>query len=93
MSATTKRSIDLPAEHAAYVDDLVASGAYASESDVVGAALLALRDRDMAVEHWLRTAVAPAYDAAEADPERAIGLDEVFADLRARHANRLAGHD
>ncbi|MET0745139.1 MAG: type II toxin-antitoxin system ParD family antitoxin [Microvirga sp.] len=89
MSTIEKRTISLPAEHAAFIDAKVASGAYASTSEVVRAGLRALRERDEAVERWLRDEVAPAYDAMAADPGRGISTETVFADVRARHDKRL----
>ncbi len=80
-----KRTFSLPAEQAGYIDSLVASGAYATASEVVRAGLHALQERDAAVERWLREEVAPAYDAWKADPSRAIPAEEVFAELRALH--------
>lgn len=89
MSTIEKRTISLPAEHTAFIDAKVASGAYASASEVVRAGLRALRERDEAVERWLRDEVAPAYDAMAVDPDRGIPAETVFADIRARHAERL----
>lgn len=84
-----KRTFSLPEEHAAFIDEKVASGAFASASEVVRAGLRALQERDAAVEHWLHTAVAPVFDAVEADPGRTMSADDVFAQIRARHAERL----
>jgi antitoxin ParD1/3/4 len=89
MANIEKRTISLPEEHAAFIDELVASGAYASASEVVRAGIRALQERDAAVERWLRDEVAPVYDAMQADPGRALSLNDVFADIRARHAGRL----
>ncbi len=89
MSAPEKRTFSLPAEQSDYIDSLVASGAYASASEVVRAGLRALRERDAAVERWLREEVAPVYDAMEADPTRGIPADQVLASLRTHHAERL----
>lgn len=83
-----KRTISLPPQHAAYVDELVASGAYGSVSEVVRAGLRALQDRDAAVEKWLREEVVATYDAMIANPERAIPADSVFEEIRRRRAER-----
>lgn len=88
MPTTEKRTISLPAEHAAYVDEMVRSGNYASASEVVRAGLRALRERDQAVDRWLREEVVPVYDAMEADPSRALDAASVFAELRAHHVAR-----
>lgn len=91
MSATAKRTFSLPSEQAAYIDELVREGSYASASEVVRAGLRALKDRDAAVEKWLREDVAETYDAMRRDPARAVPAKQVFDALRARHALRLKG--
>ena len=50
---TAKRTVSLPDEQTAYIDGLVASGAFASTSEVVRAGLRALREREAAVDRWL----------------------------------------
>lgn len=82
--ATTKRTFSLAEEQAEYIDAKVASGDYASASEVVRDGLRALRERDAAVERWLREEVAPEYDAMMADPSRGIPIDQAFAEIRAR---------
>jgi len=89
MAAIEKRTISLPGEQAAFIDSKVAAGDYASVSEVVRAGLRALKERDEAVEHWLREQVAPTYDAMLADPSRALSSTSVFAEVRARHGERL----
>jgi antitoxin ParD1/3/4 len=89
MSSIAKRTFSLPAEHAKFIDTQVASGAYASGSEVVRAGLRALQERDAAVERWLREEVAPVYDAMKKEPARAIPASQVFATVRAHHAKRL----
>jgi antitoxin ParD1/3/4 len=89
MPATGKRTFSLPAEQASYIDALVASGAYATASEVVRAGLRALQERDAAVQRWLREEVVPVAAAMQADPRRGIPADQVFAEIRALHAQRL----
>ena len=93
MSHAAKRTISLPPEQAAFVDDMVASGRFASASDVVGAGLRALQDRDDAVERWLREEAAPAYDALLADPARAFSREQVLERLHSHHASRVNADD
>lgn len=89
MSSAEKRTFSLPSEQAGYIDALVASGAYASGSEVVRAGLRALQERDAAVERWLQSEVAQTYDSMQSDPSRALPAAEVFATIRARHADRV----
>ena len=89
MPSSEKRTVSLPAEQASYIDALVASGTYATASEVVRAGLRALQERDTAVERWLREEVAPVYDAMQADPARGIPADKVMAAIRTHHAARL----
>jgi antitoxin ParD1/3/4 len=88
MASTAKRTFSLPAEHAKFIDAKVASGDYASGSEVIRAGLRALQERDAAVERWLREEVGPTYDAMKQDPSRAIPAAKVFARVRAHHAKR-----
>jgi antitoxin ParD1/3/4 len=91
MPVIEKRTVSLPAEHTEFIDAKVASGDYASASEVVRAGLRALKERDDAIERWLREDVASAYDEMKADPSRAIPVEDVFAELRELHARRLEG--
>lgn len=88
MSGISKRTVSLPEEHAAYIDQMVASGAFASASEVVRAGLRALQEREAAVDRWLREEVAPVYDAMQADPARGLPAEQVFDELRAHHVTR-----
>ena len=89
MSKTAKRTISLPEEHATYLDAQVASGAFASASEVVRAGLRALQERDAAIERWLREEVIPAYDALKSDPDRAMPAETLREALRAHHQAAL----
>lgn len=88
MATTQKRTFSLPAVQAKYIDKLVKSGDYASGSEVVRAGLRALRERDAAMEQWLREEVVPVYDAHRENPGRGIPAEEVFNEIRRHHAVR-----
>jgi antitoxin ParD1/3/4 len=68
-----------------HVEARVKSGAYASASEVLRAAVRALDREEVAIGDWLRQRV----DEAFADPRPSVPADEVFERLRRRHAARL----
>jgi antitoxin ParD1/3/4 len=90
MRSTQQFSITLPNEMAEAVRAKVASGEYATESEVIRDGLRVLLARDRAVEAWLRKDVAAAYDALKADPARAVGVGEVKTRLAAVHKKASA---
>ena len=79
MRTTRQMSITLPNEMADQVKARVASGEYASESEVVREGLRALAEKDRAFEAWLRNEVVSAYDAYRANPESGKSAEEVRA--------------
>ena len=85
MRTTQQFSITLSNTLADAVKARVASGEYASESEVIRDGLRALMARDRAVEAWLTERAALAYDALAADPSRAVSVDRVRARLAAEH--------
>jgi antitoxin ParD1/3/4 len=87
MPTVLKRTISLTAEQSRTIDQLVASGGYASASEVVRAGLRALQDRDAAVERWLHTEVAPVADATPANPARGLSAEDIGATLATYHAD------
>ncbi|MGO9774367.1 MAG: type II toxin-antitoxin system ParD family antitoxin [Roseiarcus sp.] len=89
MRTTRPISVTLPHDMAAMVEAKVASGEYATESEVIRDGLRALQARDAAVEKWLRDEVAKSYDEFAADPNIGIPADEVMARLRASYRERL----
>ena len=66
---------------------LLASGACADASEVVAAGLEALAAQEAAL---FEAEIRPVIEAMERDPTRAIPAEQVFAELRAHHARRLA---
>lgn len=81
MAAAEKRTFSLPTEQASFIDRLVASGDYASGSEVIRAGLRALQERDAAVERWLREEVVPVAREMMEHPERGIPAKEVFESI------------
>jgi putative addiction module CopG family antidote len=79
MRTTRQFSITLPNEMAGLVKSMVATGAYATESEVFRDGLRALMARERAMEQWLHDQVGPAYDALKAEPSRAVSPDKVRA--------------
>jgi antitoxin ParD1/3/4 len=90
MRNTQPLSVTLPHDMAAMVKAKVASGEYATESEVIRDGLRTLLARDAAIESWLRGEVAKSYDEFAADPGIGIPADEVMARLRASYRERLA---
>lgn len=77
MRSTQQFSVTLPNEMAALVRAKVASGEYASESEVIRDGLRALGARERALNDWLTQQALPSYDAYRADPSKGIPLEEV----------------
>jgi antitoxin ParD1/3/4 len=88
MRSTQSLSITLPNDMAQMVKDKVASGAYASESEVIRDGLRALQARDAAVERWLHESVVPVFDRVARGDEKLVDADEVFSGLESRYRAR-----
>ena len=82
MRSTKQMSITLPMEMAAIVEEKVASGEYASDSEVIRDGLRALIARDRVVERWLTDVVVPTYDRVMSGNEQVLTASEVKARLR-----------
>lgn len=67
------------------VDARVKSGAYASASEVMRAAVRALDREEAAIDDWLRQRV----DESLADPRPDVPAREVFKRLRDHHAEQV----
>ena len=90
MRTTQQFSITLPNEMADVVKSKVATGEYATESEVIRDGLRVLMARDRAVESWLHEQIGPAYDALKTEPSRAVTVDRVRARLAAEHKTATA---
>ena len=91
MRTTQQMSITLPKAMARQIRAKVTRGEYATESEVIREGLRALMAQEEAVEEWLRTRVAQAYDAHKADPARALPIETVRASLAATHRRANTG--
>ncbi|MBK4717194.1 MULTISPECIES: ribbon-helix-helix domain-containing protein [Tenebrionibacter/Tenebrionicola group] len=91
MRTTQQMSITLPNEMAAQVKARVASGEYASESEVIREGIRALAARDRAVESWLREQVVPAYEALKANPESGVSARQLRDKLAEAHRGNGKG--
>jgi antitoxin ParD1/3/4 len=85
MRSTQQLSITLPTEMAEAIKSKVASGEYATESEVIRDGLRTLLARDRAVETWLQTQVGPAYDALKVDSSRVVTGEVLRKKLAAEH--------
>ncbi len=90
MRTTKQLSVTLPNEMAALVRAKVASGEYASESEVVREGLKALQARERAVDAWLARDIAPIYDAMKADPTRGRSVADVRTTVAAEYEQAAA---
>ena len=89
MRSTQQFSITLPNEMANVVKAKVATGEYATESEVIRDGLRTLLARDQAIEAWLITQVGPAYDALKKDASRAVSANDVRAAIAAEHRHAM----
>ena len=85
MRTTQQFCITLPNEMVGQVKLMVATGVYATESEVFRDGLRALMARERAMERWLNEQVGPTYDALKADPSRAVSTDQIRARIAAEH--------
>lgn len=84
MGGVHKRSFSLTEMQARYIDEQVASGAFASGSEVIREGLRALRLRDAALERWMTNdpSALQGDDPAEPEPspsqDRPSPMEKVF---------------
>jgi antitoxin ParD1/3/4 len=85
MNAIRKVDVALPEDLLDLVDRKIASGDFASRSEVIAEGLRTLEARDAEVEQWLRTEVAQTYDRLLSGEETTVPLEDVVARLNNRH--------
>lgn len=88
MRTTAPITITLPHEMAAMVKAKVASGEYASDSEVIRDGLRILQARDEALEKWLHEEVVQACKEFEANPAIGIPADQIMDQVRAAYRAR-----
>lgn len=88
MSTSKTATISLPIETARALRARVASGDYASESEVVSEGLRALDAQEDRIELWLRSEGVDRDDAWRSAPDDVLTPADVSDDLR-RHAAEL----
>lgn len=86
MRTTQQFSITLPHDMAEAVERKIASGNYASVSEVMRDGVRALLERDAAVERWLREEVLAGHAEYMADPDKGIPAEEILDRIKARRA-------
>ncbi len=91
MRSTRQLSITLPNEMAEMVRSKVATGEYATESEVIRDGLRALAARDKAVEAWLHGQVVPAAKALKSDPGRALSGAQIRRHLAEKRKRSSRG--
>lgn len=88
MRTTQQFSITLPNEMAKRIREKVAAGEYATESEVIRDGLRVLLARDQAMQNWLQTEVAAAYDEVQANPASVVTSAELRAHMVKVHDGR-----
>ena len=81
MRTTKQMSITVTLDQAQMIADKVASGQYATESEVFRDGLRILAARDQALKTWLRDTVVPEYDRVMAGEVELVSSNEVRSQL------------
>jgi Arc/MetJ-type ribon-helix-helix transcriptional regulator len=83
MQPSEQFRVTLTKEMAQLVRAKVASGEYATASDVINDWLSALAAHDAAVDRWLFDEVVPTLEEIRAKPEQLLDADEAWSQLGA----------
>jgi antitoxin ParD1/3/4 len=84
MRTTQALSVTLPMEMAKMLKNKVASGEYASESEIIREGLRALQLQEQAIERWLQEEVAKSIDETSAAQEDVVPAENVLSRIKAR---------
>ncbi|MGB8600674.1 MAG: type II toxin-antitoxin system ParD family antitoxin [Rhizomicrobium sp.] len=93
MRNTTPITVTLPHDMATMVKQRVASGEYASDSEVIRDGLRALKARDEALEKWLQKEAAESFREYDADPSTGIPAEDVMDQIRAAYHAKTKNSD
>ena len=84
MRTTQALSVTLPHEMARMLKEKVASGEYATESEVIREGLRALQAQEQAVERWLREEVTRSVDEVASSPDGLVPVQDVLARIKGK---------
>ncbi|MFV9064862.1 type II toxin-antitoxin system ParD family antitoxin [Serratia fonticola] len=85
MRTRQQMNITLPNEMVAQIKAKVASGEYASESEVICEGLRALLARDQVAEKWLQEQVVPSWSALKNGESESVSGKDIRTRLIAEH--------
>jgi putative addiction module CopG family antidote len=88
VAQTRELTIQLSEDAAQFVRSKVASGEYASESEVLNESVAALRDKDDELGRWLFDVGVPIIERMKADPSSAIPIAQVERHLEEGYRRR-----
>jgi len=85
MRTTQSLTITLPYGMLEIVRAKVASGEYATESEVIRDGLRALLAREVVLERWLREEVVKSYDECEVDASLGVSASDIMDRVRTQY--------
>jgi antitoxin ParD1/3/4 len=91
MTDTQELTITLPTELAQTVQSKVASGEFASESDLLRESLSKFFAPDPDLENWLKTVGVARYDAYDANPNDVFTGDQILQAVAEQLSLRKTG--
>jgi putative addiction module CopG family antidote len=89
MGQSHNLNIKVSDEAAEFIRGKIASGEYASESDVIQEGLAVLKQETEERALWEKAVLLPAHDRLMANAESALSLSEIERNLEAARSKRL----